>query len=355
MRNPQKVLNAAWRAMMDNAGNAVGPQIVIAKDQIEPEDGEWTIGGGTKIWLAKDGIPRDKRAFETFDIPSQQVIYANIITLAKQFIDDMTAMPQIAQGEQGAGVTKTAQGMALLMNSANVVFRRIVKNFDDDVTTPDIRRFYDWNMQFNDKDEIKGDYEVDARGSSVLLVREMQAQTLMAVATQLGGHPVYGPMLRNREVLRKMFQALMIPAADVVLTDNEIDALMASAAANDAVAQAEARKADLLEKQIALEESRLEAEIARSNMDNDSKERIEMLKRETALIQLAEKMNMNLDQLEARLQINSDNIASKERSLAAEIAVEARNAAEARARGEQPTGSGGVISGGAKPNGEARA
>ena len=23
---------------------------------------------------------------------------------------------------------------------------------------------YDWNMQFNDKQEIKGDYEVDARG-----------------------------------------------------------------------------------------------------------------------------------------------------------------------------------------------
>ena len=35
---------------------------------------------------------------------------------------------------------QTALGMALLHNSANTVFRSIVKNFDDDVTTPDIRR-----------------------------------------------------------------------------------------------------------------------------------------------------------------------------------------------------------------------
>ena len=133
--------------------------------------------------------------------------------------------------------------MALLHNSANTVFRSIVKNFDDDVTTPDIRRAYDWNMQFNEKPEIKGDYEVDARGSLVLLMRELQAQNLMVIAIQLGGHPIFGPMLRNRELLKKIFQAYMIPADEVMLTDDEIDAVLAAAAkenAADAAAQAAA-------------------------------------------------------------------------------------------------------------------
>ncbi|WP_395451185.1 hypothetical protein ACHMW7_16165 [Aminobacter sp. UC22_36] len=351
MRDPQKSLNAAWRMMMDNAGSSAGPQIIVAKGKVEPENGDWTIGGGVKVWLANEGIPKENRPFETFDIPNNQIQFANIITLSKQFVDDMTAMPQIAQGEQG-NTTKTVQGMALLMNSANVVFRRIVKNFDDDVTTPDIRRFYDWNMQFNPKTEIKGDYEVDARGSSVLLVREMQAQTLMAVATQLGGHPIYGPMLRNREVLRKMFQALMIPAADVVLTDNEIDALMASAAANDAVAQAEMKKVELAEKQFELETMKIDAMIAQSNMDNEAKRDIALIQRETELIKLAQTSNISLDQLEAKLTMHKETLNSKERVFAAEAALETASAAEARARGEEPQGSGGYLSAGGKPNGE---
>ncbi|GAA4108804.1 hypothetical protein ACFFTN_01405 [Aminobacter aganoensis] len=353
MRDPQKSLNASWRAMMDNAGNSAGPQIVVATSQVEPADGDWTIGGGTKIWKAKEGVPTGHRVFETFDIPNNQAKFANIIALSKQFIDDMTAMPQIAQGEQG-NTTKTVQGMALLMNSANVVFRRIVKNFDDDVTTPDIRRFYDWNMQFNPKDEIKGDYDVDARGSSVLLVREMQAQTLMAVATQLGGHPIYGPMLKNREILRKLFQALMIPSADVVLTDTEIDAIMAQAAANDAVAQAEAKKADLAQQQHDLELAKLDATVAISNMENESKERIALLQQETELIKLAQQGNITLDQIDARMQMHRQTIDSKERVFTAEAAVEAVNAKSARARGEEPKGSGGYISaGGDAPEGSA--
>ena len=44
----------------------------------------------------------------------------------------------------------------------------------------------------------------------------------------MGGHPIYGPMLRNRELLKKIFQAYMIPADEVMLTDDEIDAVLAA-------------------------------------------------------------------------------------------------------------------------------
>ena len=172
-----------------------------------------------------------------FHVETRQQELANIILLCEKFIDQMSAMPQVIQGPQGEigaqNVQQTATGMALMHNSANTVFRSIVKNFDDDVTTPDIRRAYDWNMQFNDKPEIKGDFEVDARGSSVLLMRELQAQNLMVIAIQLGGHPIFGPMLRNRELLKKIFQAYMIPSDEVMLTDDEIDAVLGGGGATE--------------------------------------------------------------------------------------------------------------------------
>lgn len=323
IRDPQRSLNASWRAMMDNAGAASGPQIVVAQHLIEPADGNWTFGA-RKIWKAKEGLAENHRAFDTFDIPIHQVELANIIALSKQFIDDMSAMPSIAQGEQGVGVTKTAQGMALLMNSSNVVFRRIVKNFDDDVTTPDIRRMYDWNMQFSKKEGIKGDYEVDARGSSVLLVREMQAQNLMAIAIQLGGHPVYGPMLRNRELLRKIFQAHMIPATEVVLTDDEIDAVLAAAAAESEGMEGEKAKAELEMRKLDVEERKIDADIEKANMEASTRMAIAELTHQTQMMKLAETLNMSVDKIQAQLQNSREERASRERVFAAETAMTER-------------------------------
>ena len=36
--------------------------------------------------------------------------------------------------------------MTMLMNNASVVLRRIARTFDDNITTPHIRRYYDWLM-----------------------------------------------------------------------------------------------------------------------------------------------------------------------------------------------------------------
>jgi hypothetical protein len=327
VRDPQRALNASWRAMMDNAGLSTGPQIVIDRSQVTPADGKWTITP-RKLWFASGSLPNNKRAFDAFNVPSAQGELANIILMARNFIDEMSSMPQIAQGEQGTGVTKTAQGMALLMNSANVVFRRIVKNFDDDMTTPNIRRFYDWNMQFNPKEEIKGDYEVDARGSSVLLVRELQSQNLMFIAMNLGAHPIFGPMLKNRAVLRKLFQSMMIPAADVVLSDDEIDAVLAKAAA---LQKAEAEAA-MQAAGSSGEDPDIKVQIA--NMDSATKRYVVDRQREIALITLADKHNMKLEELEDKLADRREEREHKERIFASEAAITMRRPPTA------PTGGG---------------
>jgi hypothetical protein len=319
MRDPQAILNGAARALMDNAGLAAGPQIVVNRSSVKPANGEWRIEP-RKIWFTNQALPTGQTFFNTFDIPMQQEQLTGIIVLAKQMIDEMTAMPMIAQGEQG-GATKTVQGMSLLMNSANVVFRRIVKNFDDDVTVPNIRRMYDWNMQFSTKEHIKGDFEVDARGSSVLLVREMQAQNLMFVAQQLGAHPVYGPMLKNRDVLRKLFQSMMIPTDEVILTDDEIDVVLAKAAA----AEAEAAKAE----QAAgagdgSKETGIDAQVAIANMNNDTKLAVARLNHETQMMKMAEAMNLSIDKIEAMLEDKREERQSRERIVAVEAAMAQR-------------------------------
>lgn len=318
MRDPQRAVNAAWRAMLDNAGMSAGPQIVIAKGMIEPADGDYRMAP-RKVWLANEAMPPTHRAFDVFNIPSQQGDLAGIIQMAEKEIDEMTSMPQLAQGEQGTTVTKTAQGMSILMNSANVVFRRIVKNFDDDVTTPNIRRFYDFNMQHSEKEHIKGDFNIDARGSSVLLVREMQSQNLLALAMQFSGHPVYGPMLKDKEMLRMVFKAFMVPADQVMLSDQEIDTITAKA---EILAQQMA--AQIAAQSGAKSQEMMQAEIDLKRQELEAKMQIAAMERDTVMMKLAETMNMNIDTLQAKLQMNREKLASDERKLAVETAVTQR-------------------------------
>jgi hypothetical protein len=354
IRDPQSALNGAFRAMMDNAGVSSGPQIVIDMQNIEPEDGDYRLKP-RKVWRAKNGIQKENPPFQLFHVETHQEQLANIILMCNQFIDTMSAVPQMIQGQTGEvgaqNPAQTALGMALLHNSANVVFRSIVKNFDDDVTTPDIRRAYDWNMQFNQKPEIKGDYEVDARGSSVLLMRELQAQNLMVIAIQLGGHPIYGPMLRNRELLKKIFQSYMIPSDEVMLTDDEIDAVLAAAAKENAQAQAAAAAAEQAKQTMELETKKLELQVQLANQANHSKEKIAQMEYDAEMNKTAASLNMSVQQLEAMLAGKSMDHQSKERIFASEVAVEQKNAQEARARGEVPKGSGGYVSSGASPTG----
>lgn len=317
MRDSQKALSAAWRMMMDNAGLSVGPQIVINQDQVEPADGSWELTS-RKVWLRKNtgtpGVP----AFEIYNIEGHQAELAGIIEMARQFIDDET-FSQLAQGEQGSHTTPTAQGMTILTNALNIMFGRMVKNWDDGVTVPTLRRMYDWNMQFNPKDDIKGDYQVDARGSSVLLAREMQSQNLMALALSFSGHPVLGGALKDKAVplVRRVFQSLMLSADEFVMTDEELAA--------DAALKAKTPAPDPAI--LALENA---INIAQLNANN--KVEVAMIQRDTEMMRLAETGNMKLDELaqfyrdrdlerQNKLASKQIDVNSRERIFAAEAAL----------------------------------
>ena len=314
MRDPQKAMAAAWRILLDNAGLSSGPQIVINEGIIEPQNGVWTLEA-RKIWLRKSGAPKNEKPFEIFEIPSHIEQLTALIELCKKNIDEETSMPIIAQGEQGTHVTKTATGMSLLMNSVNVVFRRIVKNWDDDMTTPTIRRMYDFLMQFSPKEHIKGDFEVDARGTSVLLVREMQSQNLLLFLGNFAGHAVLGKYLKKDGLpaLRRLAQTMMIPADDIVKTNEEVAQDEAAEAKADAPPNPEVLK--------------IESALNMKQLEWDSRLELAHVERETALIKLAAEQNMQVDELRAKLDAAREDRRSKERMMAVEAAVTTREGA----------------------------
>jgi hypothetical protein len=222
MRDIQASICAFWRAILDNAGLSTVPQIVIDETGIEPLNGKWDLEGG-KIWLKTRVTAQGERLFETFDLPAQLGELLAMVNAALQFVDEETGISMLAEGQQNSQVTQTAQGMSILMNSTNVVFRRVVKGFDDDITAPLIKRFYDWNMQWNPDHSIKGDMQVNARGSSVLLVQEIQAQNMLGLFNLALADPEVRSYTRVPEAYRRVVASGKVPADEWVLTDDEIE------------------------------------------------------------------------------------------------------------------------------------
>lgn len=325
MRTQAEILNDAWRGMLDNAAWAGFPLIEIDTGVVQRADGGDNVVEPGSVWERLASAAADRLGFYFHTVPIQQEAYAALINLTMQFFDQETNISVLAAGEQGA-VTKTAGGMALLMNSVNVVFRRVVKNWDDGITSPTVSRAYHFEMQFSDKEEIKGDYAVKARGSSVLLVREIQAQNLMVLMMQVAQNPTLGMHIKLRSGLKRLLQSMMIPADDLLKTQDELERDIAKAEEEAANAPPDPAMVKLqLERELAQMEADLKIQLAEMQTEGD-------------MVKLAAQRGIALETIMGRLQAVREQSQSKERIFAGEAAIEAR----------QPpgNGSGGYLSAG---------
>lgn len=189
MRTPQRIVVAATRRLMDNAGLASGPQIVVRRG-VTPENGIWEITP-LKMWKEDDDAATQNAApFSAVVIPMLQVELMNIVQMGMKMAEDVTGLPQLMQGSQGTA-PDTVGGMTILNNNANAVLRRIARLFDSCITEPHIRRYYDWLMEYGEDPEEKGDFQIVARGSTALVERDIQNREMVSVL-QLCLNPAYG-------------------------------------------------------------------------------------------------------------------------------------------------------------------
>jgi len=192
VRAAQRIVNGATRNMLDNAGLSAGPQIFIDDTMIQPADGAWELAP-RKMWKrleTSDDIKKMSDAIHSIVIPSLQVELMNIVKFGMELAERVTNMPLLSQGQQGAA-TDTVGGMQILNNNASAVLRRLAKLFDDCITEPHIRRYYEWLLLHGKDNKEKGDFVIDAKGSSALFERDAQNQAILQMGA-LVQNPQFG-------------------------------------------------------------------------------------------------------------------------------------------------------------------
>ncbi len=204
LRTAQRIINAAARSLMDNAGIASGPMWLANQGLIRPINDVWEIAP-LKGWMwdedADAGMDDVRKAFTFFNVDMRQQDLQAIITLGLNMAEQVTGIPLILQGHVGSS-PDTVGGMQMLQNNASTTLRRIARLFDDLITEPHIRRYYAYLLQYG-PDNCKGDFQIDARGSSALIERDIQNQSIMQLGS-LVQNPSFGidPKKWIRELLK---------------------------------------------------------------------------------------------------------------------------------------------------------
>lgn len=224
MHHTAKVGNAAWRMVLDNARATVGPIMVFKQGKFRPHQSNDFRWAPFKQYEVTDPNAAINDVFGVFHANANFSTMFEMLNMVRAFNDEETGLPQIAQGQQSPAITKTAQGMAILMNSANTLLRRMVKEYDDCLTARFIRRLYAWNMQYGTNEAAKGDFTIVPLGSVSLMIREQQTQGLMQLAQLAMTHPEFEKRTKWGDLYRTMVKAMNINADGHIKTDEELKA-----------------------------------------------------------------------------------------------------------------------------------
>ena len=319
---PQKMVNAATRAMLNNAGKAAGSQIVIDQGMIEPADGQWILTPD-KIWYkSADAVMDDvRKAFAMFETPNMQQPLMNIINYGFKQAEDASAIPLVTQGQQGETSPQTFGQAELQNTNAHTLLRSIGNTLDDCITEPVVKMFYEWLLLDPDvPQEEKGDFNINAHGSINMVEKSIQEFLLLQIG-QLALNPVYG--IDPKKWMEMMLKSKRLDPRDVIYSDEQLQqmsqqqpqqapsSIMATARVQAAQIAAQART------QVAQMENQTEQQKIAHQVDKDGAfVHMEMnreqaadnynmqklqVERELAMLQYANANKMNLDTVKAQL------------------------------------------------------
>jgi len=218
MEDAQKLMNGHVRMAIDNL--ALAGNLVFDVDEASLVPGQNMDIFPGKIFRRQSGVTGT--AINGLKFPNTAGENLQMYQISRQLADEETGIPSIMHGQTGVtGTGRTAAGLSMLMGSAGLSMKTVVKNIDDMLLKPLGEAYFQWNMQFNDDaPDIIGDLEIKPRGVAAVMQKEVRSQRLTTLL-QTVSNPMLAPFVKIPNLMRELAISQDIDPDSLVNDANE--------------------------------------------------------------------------------------------------------------------------------------
>jgi hypothetical protein len=218
MEDAQKLMNGHVRMAIDNL--ALAGNLVFDVDEASLVPGQNMDIFPGKIFRRQSGVTGT--AINGLKFPNTAGENLQMYQISRQLADEETGIPSIIHGQTGVtGTGRTAAGLSMLMGSAGLSMKTVIKNIDDMLLKPLGESYFQWNMQFNEEvEDIVGDLEIKPRGVAAVMQKEVRTQRLTALL-QTVANPMLAPFIKIPNLMRELAISQDIDPDSLVNDTNE--------------------------------------------------------------------------------------------------------------------------------------
>ena len=218
MEDAQKLMNGHVRMAIDNL--ALAGNLVFDVDEASLVPGQNMDIFPGKIFRRQSGVTGT--AINGLKFPNTAGENLQMYQISRQLADEETGIPSIMHGQTGVtGTGRTAAGLSMLMGSAGLSMKTVIKNIDDMLLKPLGESYFQWNMQFNEEvEDIVGDLEIKPRGVAAVMQKEVRTQRLTALL-QTVANPMLAPFIKIPNLMRELAISQDIDPDSLVNDTNE--------------------------------------------------------------------------------------------------------------------------------------
>lgn len=316
LADAQRVITQSYHMILDNASLTSAPQVAMYSKYIQPVDGDWTMAPG-KSWLLTDPTVSVDNAIKFFNATNVIGNIMPVLQLARQFAEEESATADFG-GKQSPQNQDSATGQLIMQHASTTLLDFLAEEWDDQVTEKVIRRMYAWNMQYNPKQEIKGDYMVDVKSSSEYKNKQMYVRDMERLSMEIQQNSALAMVVNADELTKARLSAMHLPSNRIVRTDEEI-----AAAQQAAQNQPDPKMMELEVKKMDAETNRGKLELAKLELQFQAQQQ-----QQRELWEHEERMGSN----EARMAEAQASVLKAQLDSQTELAKLAQKDEEARAR-----------------------
>ena len=259
MADAQRVVTETWHMILDNSSISSGPQAAMQKHLVEPANGKWQFAP-KQLWYLNDPQATVDQAIRFFNVPNVTQQLVPIMQLAQGFAEEESGIPLLAAGLTSPEVGDTATGQLVMRHASTTLLDFMSEEWDDNITSPLIGAFYAWNMQNNNKPDIKGLFTVDVRTSTEYKNKQLHIRDLEKLSVESAQNERLARWINDDALTRARLSMMNLPSRDIIKTPEQVQAEEEQKAANQQPPP-ELMKLELESRRLAIEEAKLEFEM----------------------------------------------------------------------------------------------